>query len=141
MENPETITDFEHYLRSKKHHGDNERSNGRVQACLDLIQEWREQQLATHQPQVFQYSDSAPDSGFTLAEYSAVSQFPGNDGESLTGVGYEDLIPEPWDFEAANRDLSFLDELTDTFDVTNEWLSDAFPWQPPGDLSGNLNTT
>ncbi|KAH9238604.1 hypothetical protein K456DRAFT_1181005 [Colletotrichum gloeosporioides 23] len=120
-ESPETLTSFEHYLRTRKRLDGSESASEQVQICLNLIREWREEQNAIRPRQASRDPSIVPNGGFTLIDASQVSQ---NEVASWPGVGNEER----------SLDWSLMDELYNT-DVSDQWLLDSFSYEPPGDVS------
>ncbi|KAF0325011.1 cyclin-dependent kinase-like 4 [Colletotrichum asianum] len=120
-ESPETMTSFEVFLRTKKRLDGDETTSEQVQTCLDLLQEWRAQQNAPRPMQASRDPSTISNSDFTLVDFS---QLPQSEVEPLPGVGNEGVI----------LDLSFLDELHNTFHVSDQYFLDTFSYGPSGDV-------
>lgn len=140
MGSAESVADLEHFLRNEKLLGANDDSSEQAQACLDMIQKWRESQHATHSTRLSQDTFAVSHSETLHVENAIVPPLPGYERELFLDVGNPTIVPKPPDFETPNGDWPYLDGLHNTCNVTDQWLFEAFPSDLSGDLLSSFNT-
>ncbi|KAK1842114.1 protein kinase domain-containing protein [Colletotrichum chrysophilum] len=139
-EGPETVRGLEQYLQNMKRLGGSEASLERLQGFLDIIQEYREQHHAKDSTKVFQDPFPALNTNDLNIANVSVPRLSGNETEQLTDVSMEGVIADSQLFCEASGDWCFPDGLKSTFEVTDEYMSEAFPCESPGDLLGDIST-
>lgn len=117
-----------------------ETSLERLQGFLDIIQEYREQHHSKDSTKVFQDPFPALNTNDLNIANVSVPQLSGNETEQLTNVSMEGVIADSQLFCEPSGDWCFPDGLQSTFEVTDEYMSEAFPCESPGDLLGDIST-
>ncbi|KAE9575650.1 hypothetical protein CGMCC3_g8350 [Colletotrichum fructicola] len=139
-EGSETVRGLEQYLQNMKRLSGSETSLERLQGFLDIIQEYREQHHSKDSTKVFQDPFPALNTNDLNIAHVSVPQLSRNETEQLTHVSMEGVIADSQLFCEASGDWCFPDGLQSTFEVTDEYMSEAFPCESPGDLLGDIST-